>query len=80
MKKIVILAQFKIGLIFFVAINLAIKIIEYKIAELYNFEVAILLMFLSSFTIRYLMILIYDFTKIDWLLIENLKEKHEKKQ
>ncbi|MBK5215757.1 MAG: hypothetical protein JJE53_03050 [Candidatus Pacebacteria bacterium] len=59
---------------------MAIKIIEYKIAELYTFKIAILLMFLSSFTIRYLVILVYDYIKIDWLLIENFKEKQSKKQ
>lgn len=80
MKKILILGRFKIGLIFFIFINLAIKIIEYKIAELYTFKIAILLMFFSSFIIRYLVILIYDYIKIDWLLIENLKEKQCKKQ
>ena len=74
MKKIVIPDQFKIGLFIFITINMVIKIIEYKIAESYDFKIAILFMFLFSFTIRYLMILIYDYTKKDWLLIEHLKE------
>lgn len=80
MKKIVIPSQFKIGLIFFIAINVAIKIVEYKITETYNFKIAILLMFLFSFFIRYLIVLIYDYTKKDWLLIEYLKEKLYQKQ
>ena len=80
MKKIVIPSQFKIGLIFFIAINMAIKIVEYKITEIYNFKIAILLMFLFSFFIRYLIVLIYDYTKKDWLLIEYLKEKIYQKQ
>lgn len=57
-----------------------IKIIEFKIADIYMFKYAILLMFLSSFFIRYSLILIYDYLKIDFLLIENLKEKNDEKQ
>ncbi len=80
MKRVIIPDQFKIGLIVFIAINMAIKIVEYKIAEMNDFKIAILLMFLFSFLIRYSMILIYDFTKKDWLLIEYLKEKLHQKQ
>ncbi|HEY5587401.1 MAG TPA: hypothetical protein VIK86_00435 [Candidatus Paceibacterota bacterium] len=80
MKKIVIPNQFKIGLMLFIAINIAIKLIECKIAKNYDYKIAILLMFLFSFIVRFLMILIYDYTKKDWLLIEYLKEKLYQKQ
>ncbi|MCX6754309.1 MAG: hypothetical protein NTU81_00565 [Candidatus Nomurabacteria bacterium] len=56
-----------------------IKVTEYKIAEIFEFKLAIFLMFLFSFLIRYLLILIYDYAKIDCLLIENLKEKRDQK-
>lgn len=37
-------------------------------------------MFVSSFIFRYLIIKAYDKVKIDWLLIETLKEKLDKKR
>jgi len=80
LKKIVIPNQFKIGLMLFISINIAIKLIECKIAKNYDYKIAISLMFLFSFIVRFLMILIYDYTKKDWLLIEYLKEKLYQKQ
>jgi hypothetical protein len=73
-------SRFKKGVIVFIIINSAIKIFEYKITRYYDFEVAIILMFLSSLIIRYIIIIIYDLIKVDWLLIEHLKEKHQQKQ
>lgn len=84
MKRIVIPDRFKkisIGLPLFVATNMAIKIFVYiPIAKIYGFWVGILLMFLSSFFLRYLIILVYDYFKEDILLVEYLKERREQKQ
>ncbi len=81
MKKTITSRLFQVfGVIAFFAINIGIKILEVNIAIWYDFEVAIILMFLTSLILRYLIILIYDYLKIDWLLIESLKSKLEKNE
>lgn len=44
-----------------------------------NYILGLSIMFFSSVTIRYIMILSYDFLKVDYLLIESLKAKKEHK-
>jgi hypothetical protein len=84
MKKIVIPDRFKkigIGLPIFVALNMVIKFFVYlPIAKLCNFGIGILLMFLASFILRYLVILVYDYFKEDVLLVEYFKNKQQQKQ
>ena len=84
MTKITILDRFKkfsIGLPIFVALNMAIKFLVYiPIAKLCDFWVGILLMFLASFILRYLIILAYDHIQEDILLIEYFKEKQKQEQ
>jgi hypothetical protein len=80
-KKIKIPSQLKFGIIGFFIINGAIKVLLYPpIVKYYPFETGIVLMFVSSFILRFLIIVIYDKVKIDWLLIEILKEKLNKKR
>ena len=79
LKEVIISDQFR-GYIIFLTINVLIKILEIKIATIYDFEIAILLMFFSSLILKYFIILIYDYLKKDWLLIEYLKEKLEIKE
>jgi hypothetical protein len=76
LKKLIII----IGVIGFVAVNWLIKAIEFSIFKIFDLEIAAVLMFLASFLSRYLIILAYDKIKIDWLLIEHLKEKIFKNQ
>lgn len=82
--RLVIPDRFKkisIGLPLFITINMAIKFFVYvPIAKKCDFWVGILLMFLSSFFLRYLIILTYDYFKEDILLIEYLKERKEQKK
>lgn len=76
MKKLIII----FGIIGFIVVNWMIKALEFSIFKIFDLEIAAVLMFLVSFLSRYLIILAYDQTKIDWLLIEHLKEKIYKKQ
>jgi hypothetical protein len=80
-KKIKIPNQLKFGILGFFIINGTIKVLLYPlIVKYYPFETGIILMFISSFIFRYLIIIIYDKIKIDWLLIETLKEKLAQKR
>ncbi len=76
MKKLIIIA----GISIFIGTNWLIKVLEFSIFKIFDLEIAIILMFLTSFFSRYLIIIAYDQIKIDWLLIEHLKEKISKKQ
>lgn len=76
MKKFIII----IGITIFIGTNWLIKVLEFSIFKIFDLEIAAVLMFLVSFFLRYLIILAYDQIKIDWLLIEHLKEKIYKKQ
>lgn len=76
MKKFIII----LGISIFITTNWLIKILEFSIFRIFDLEIAAILMFLTSLFSRYLIILAYDQMKIDWLLIEHLKEKIHKKQ
>ena len=75
------LKRIGLGLPIFIGLNIAIKFFVYiPIANSYSLGIGILLMFLASFILRYLIILIYDYFKEDVLLVESFKENLEIKQ
>ena len=85
MKKVVSenLKKIGVGIPIFFAINIGIKFLVYlPIAGLCdNFWVGLLFIFLSSFILRYLIILIYDYFRKDIFLVEYFKDmRHQKKE
>ena len=85
MKKVVSenLKKIGAGIPIFFAINIGIKFLVYlPIDDLCdNFWVELLFFFLSSFILRYLIILIYDHIKKDIGLIQYFKDmRHQKKE
>jgi len=73
--------QLAIGVFFFITFNTIIKLVVYPTIIYLSKSIfmGLIFMFLSSFTLRYLLILFYDLIKIDWLLIESLKARREHK-
>jgi hypothetical protein len=73
--------NFALGTFIFAVTGLSITFIAYPlIAKITNDHFfGLFIMFLFSTTVRYTMILLYDFSATDWLLIEILKTKKEHK-
>lgn len=71
--------HFTVGLTFFIAFNTIIKLILYPFIcyLMPSFWLDVLVMFCASYILRRILILIYDFLKIDWLLIEGFKSKQK---
>lgn len=65
------------GVFLFVLFNTIVKFVVYPTIIYFskNNFVGLFFMFLASFILRYLLILIYDLIKKDWLLIESLKAR-----
>lgn len=82
--KIVIPDRFKkagAGLKFFVIFELMIKGFEFLLSILCeNKIIAFLLMFLFSFSLRYLIILAYDHIEEDWFLVQKIKQRMKEKE
>ncbi len=72
-KKTILLFTEALMLLFI--INLGAKVLEFNLIFLKtDWPIDFLLMFLFSFILRYLLILIYDYIRIDWFLLEKLKD------
>ena len=84
MKKIVIPARFRkagAGLNFFFIFELIIKGFEFLLSRLCEDKIiAFILMFLFSFFLRYLIILVYDHIEEDWFLVEYFRERMQEKE
>ena len=83
-RKFVIPERFKkagAGLNFFAIFELIIKGFEFLLSKLCEDKIiAFLLMFLFSFVLRYLIIIIYDHIEEDWFLVEYFKQKMQEKE
>jgi hypothetical protein len=74
--------NFALGSFIFAVIGLSITFIAYPlIAKITNDHFfGLFIMFIFSTTVRYTMVLLYDFLKTDYLLIEMFKSKKEHKE
>jgi hypothetical protein len=77
--KEIFIKHITVGLIFFIAFNTTIKLILYPFIcyLMPSFLLDIIIMFSASYILRRILILIYDFLKIDWLSIEGFKYKQK---